>query len=70
MNENIDEEWDWDRVVETEFKKDKELFIEQEYRKYLAAFKIQQWWKHITISPHTKIGRKFINSKYDELFNE
>ena len=70
LNENIDEEWDWDRVVETEFKKDKELFIEEEYRKYMAAYKIQQWWKGITMSPHTEIGSRFINKKYDKLFNE
>ena len=51
------------------FQKDKELFIEEEYRKYLASYRIQQWWKHITMSPHYAIGRKLINKKYDELFD-
>ena len=36
----------------------------------MAAYKIQQWWKNITMSPHSAIGRKFINKKYDELFLE
>ena len=34
----------------------------------MAAYKIQQWWKKILMSPHTKVGKKFINKKYDELF--
>ena len=46
-----------------------ELAKEEAYKKYLAAYKIQQWWKHITMSPHYAIGRKFINKKYDELFD-
>ncbi len=27
------------------------------------------WWKQITMSPYTKIGKRFINKKYDALFN-
>ena len=52
------------------FKNDKKLFLEEGYKKYMAAYKIQQWWYKITLSPEYKIGRKMINSKYDELFNE
>ncbi len=48
----------------------KENFNVGKYREYLAAYKIQQWWKHITITPIYKIGRKFINKKYDNLFDE
>ena len=47
----------------------KELELRDKKRiEYMAAYKIQQWWKYITISPHHAIGRKFINRKYDELF--
>jgi hypothetical protein len=38
------------------------------FRQYLAAYKIQQWWKELLLSPHYKIGRKYINLKYDSLF--
>ena len=37
-------------------------------REYMAVYKIQQWWFRITLSPEYKIGRKFINKKYDECF--
>ena len=48
--------------------KDKQMFIEKEMRNYLAAYKIQQWWYKITLSPEYKIGREFINRKYDKCF--
>jgi hypothetical protein len=47
------------------------MFYEEKviiYRKYLAAYKIQQWWFNITLSPEYVVGRKFINRKYDKLF--
>ena len=53
-----------------EFQKDKELLFEDAYKKYLAAYKIQQWWKHITMSPYYAIGRKFIDRDGQELLNE
>jgi len=35
---------------------------------YMAAYRIQQWWYKITLSPEYVVGRKFINRKYDEMF--
>lgn len=32
-------------------------------KEYMTVYKIQQWWKHITMLPHYSIGRKFINKK-------
>jgi len=69
IRENPDKPWDWIIISENTFQKEKELFIEDAYKKYLATYKIQQWWKNITMSPHYKIGRKYINKKYDELFD-
>ena len=63
IRENPDKDWDWNYISSNEFQKEKQLFIENAYNKYIAAYKIQQWWKHITMSPHYKIGRKFINRK-------
>ena len=68
IRENPDKPWEWNYISYNTFLKEKELFFEQAYQKYLAAYKIQQWWHKITMSPHYKIGRKFINKKYDDLF--
>ena len=67
---NLDKPFDWGNISTNKFEKDKELFIEEEYRKYLAAYKIQNWWKHITMSPYYAIGRKFIDRDGQELLNE
>ena len=68
IQENPDKPWNWNSISRKTFQKDKESFIEEAYKKYLAAYKIQNWWKHITMSPYYAIGRKFIDKKYDELF--
>ena len=71
--------WDWDYINENDYYKivfirktfniqDTDIF-QKKIREYMATYKIQQWWKEITISPNYQIGRKFINKKYDELFN-
>lgn len=56
--------WHPKLLFEKMFYKEKEIA----YRKYLAAYKIQQWWHNITLSPEYVVGRKFINRKYDNLF--
>ena len=43
-------------------------FMEKRLKEYMTAYKIQQWWKEITISPKYKIGRKLIEKKYNSLF--
>jgi hypothetical protein len=70
IRENPDKPWNWSGVSCNEFQKDKEIFIEEAYREYMAAYKIQQWWYERTMSPHYKIGRKFIEKKRLALFNE
>ena len=61
IKDNLDLPWIWKNICKNKFKKEKELFFEKEYKKYLAVYKIQNWWKHITMSPYYAIGRKFIN---------
>ena len=70
IRKNPDLAWNWQWLFKNEFKKDKQIFYEEGFRKYLAAFKIQQWWKKILFSPYTKVGKRYINKKYDELFFE
>ena len=70
IRENPDKPWDWKGLSYNEFKKGKELFIEEAYKKHLASYKIQNWWKHITMSPYYAIGRKFIDRSTNELMDE
>ena len=65
-----DKEWDWCRISRNKFLKEKELFTEQQMRKYLAAYRIQQYWDKALTNPSCTIGRNKINRNYDELFNE
>ena len=50
------------------FKYNKNNFYLSYYRRYLAAYKIQQFWKKILYNPHHRIGKKYINLQYDKLF--
>jgi hypothetical protein len=68
INDNIDKEWEWFELYRNTFTENKDAFNDKEYRRYMAAYKIQQWWYKITMSPDYKIGRKFINLKYNQLF--
>lgn len=48
---------------------EKTRFYERKMREYMAAYKIQQWWYEITLSPSYAIGRKFIAKRYNALFD-
>lgn len=37
------------------------------YEKYMAAYKIQQWWFKILTNPYHKVGKRFIEKQYDKL---
>ena len=60
--------WDWYEVLENEFTKNKELFMIEEVRKYMAVYKIKKWWKEIYYSPHTEIGKRRLKKSYNDLF--
>ena len=70
IRENLDKPWDWKAISLNKFQKEKQLFIEKSFTKYLSVYKIQQWWLHITMSPYYKIGRKFIDRSTNELMDE
>ena len=65
-----DKPWDWDNISKNPFSYEKKLFIEKQMRKYLAAYRIQQYWGKALTNPSCTIGRNKINRNYDELFNE
>ena len=45
--------------------KDYKKYIEQSYKKYLATYKIQQWWKKIMYDPKNKFIHNIMNKQYD-----
>ena len=45
--------------------KDYKKYIEQSYKKYLAIYKIQQWWKIIMYDPKNKFIHNIMNQRYD-----
>ena len=65
-----DKHWDWCEISRNKFLKEKKLFTEKQMRKYLAAYRIQQYWDKALTNPSCTIGRNKINRNYDELFNE
>ena len=70
IRENLDRPWHWKAISLNKFQKEKELFIEKSFTKYMTTYKIQQWWFKITMSPYYKIGRKFIDRDGQALLNE
>ena len=58
-----DKLWEWNSI-----KLSYNTIFEEKAIKYMAAYRIQQWWYKITLSPVYVVGRKFINRKYDEMF--
>ena len=65
-----DKPWSWCYISRNKFLKEKNLFTEKQMRKYLAAYRIQQYWDKAITNPSCTIGRNKINRNYDELFNE
>ncbi len=70
VDNNIDEpDWDWEDLSREEFIEEEEAFYLAEYRKHLAAFRIQQWWYRIRLDPRHPVGIRRIEWEYDALFN-
>ena len=40
-------------IIRNNFPKNKELFMIEEAKKYMAVYKIKKWWKEIYYSPNT-----------------
>ncbi len=47
---------------------EKREFEVKKKREYLAAYKIQQWWLFITMSPEYAVGRRRIEKEFVEMF--
>ena len=49
-----------------QLKKEKHDFYNINYRKYLATYKIQQWWKPIFYNPNKKFIKKHLEKEYNQ----
>ncbi len=56
-----DKLWNWNWISSNKFLKEKKLFTEKRMRKYLAAYRIQQYWDKALTNPSCTIGRNKIN---------
>ena len=69
VKDNLDKPWDWESLSRNSFKVEKETFVFNRQREYMAAYRIQQWWFKNTMSPEYAIGRKFIEKRRRQLFD-
>lgn len=50
-------------------KNHKDCFYLNEYRRYLAVYKIQQWWKPIFFNPRNKFISPYLENKMNSIYN-
>jgi hypothetical protein len=58
----------WNFISQHEFTVDKQEFCLIEYHRYLAAYRIQQWWHRIRLDPIHPVGIRRLEREYDELY--
>ena len=68
IRDNRDYNWDWFWLSSCDFEIDKKNFYLFHFRRWIAAYRIQQWYQKIKHSPLYVFGRKHINSMYDNNF--
>lgn len=69
IESNLDKPWDWETLSSHDFNISKQTFYLAEYRRHLAAYRIQQWWHHIREDPRHPVGIRRLEREYDALFN-
>ena len=50
------------------FNEEKNTHVTEACRKYLAAYRIQQWWHRIRLDPRHPVGIRRLEREYTELF--
>lgn len=53
------------KIFEKSLKTDKDAFIERKYRKYLAAYRIQQYWIRVNTDPNYALCRNKLEADWD-----
>ena len=51
------------------FTVEREKYLIQKVREYIAVYKIKEFWKKCYYDPKTKIGKKRLEREYNKLFN-
>ena len=59
--------WDWNWAHE--FSKEKELFFKEWYRKYMAVFRLQQYFNRMYDNPKYQFCRKRLEKSFKQLIN-
>ena len=60
-------DWDWVCISKNSFAKEKELFYQREYRKYMAVFRLQQYFNRMYDNPRYKFFRDRFNRNWEEI---
>jgi hypothetical protein len=68
IESHLNESWDWKSISQHRFMHDRLKFTEKEYRRYLAAYRIQQWWLRLRLDPRHPVCKKRLEREYAELF--
>ena len=69
IRENKGYTWDWFWLCSSEYKHEKNEFILNRLKKWLAAYRIQQEWFRAKYDYNNPIGKRFIEKGYNECFN-
>ena len=69
IENNMELPWNTEYMCENKFEHDRNNFIELEYRKYMAVYKISNWWLQLKYNPNSKVGKKFMLALYQENFD-
>ena len=67
IDEYPDKPWDWYWLSDKLCTKEREMFIEQQIREHLAAFKIQLYWRHANYNPHYELCKRRLLRECEEL---
>ena len=70
VENNPDKEWDMFHLSINQFIPEKEEFMIREYRKYLAAYKIQLMWRKCRYDPSYKMCERVLLNNLKEIENE
>ena len=65
IQNNIDQVWNWIDIWFNPLTRDKEDFMNQEYRKHLAVILIQNAWKNERVNLNCPLGLKTIQRDMD-----
>lgn len=70
LNNNLEQPqpWDWDWLAGNPMNGDRIEFTIRVYYRYLAAYRIQQWWHKLRLDPRHPVCQRRLEREYAELF--